>query len=71
MVSTKIAALFSLMSLRFASLIDTSLVAAEEDAIIGATDGRELTYGADAGDGVRVRVEETEERLPCLVALAR
>ncbi len=51
------------MSLRFASasLIDTSLVVAEEDAIIGATDGRVLFCGAGVGDGVRVRVDEAVE----------
>ena len=61
------------MSLRFASasLIDTSLVAAEENAIIGATDGRELFCGAGVGDGVRVRVDKTVEGLPCLFTLAR
>ena len=61
------------MSLRFASasLIDIFLVAAEEDAIIGATAGREMFCGAGIGDGVRVRADEAVEGLPCLFALAR
>ena len=60
------------MSLSFvsASLIDT-LVAAEEDAIIGATEVRELLCWAGVGDGVREPVDEAAKGLPCMFALAR
>ncbi len=47
------------------------MVAAEEDAIVGATAARELLCGAGVGDGVREPAEETVEGLPCMFVLAR
>ena len=47
------------------------MVATEEDAIIGATDARELLCGAGVGDGVQEPADETVEGLPCMFVLAR